>query len=96
MIPLYELAMVRGWRCEICGFGTYDLQRHHCLVHRMKGKPELDDERNLQIVCSACHQKRANSRENRCNFWKIQLKRYPDLEDWYNGLPIKVKERFDN
>jgi len=95
MIPLYELAMKRGWRCECCGLPGYDLQRHHCFIHRMKGKPELDDERNIQIVCAPCHRKKANSRENRCKFWQVQLKRYPDLREWYDGLPLKCLEYFE-
>lgn len=73
----------------------YDLQRHHCFIHRMKGKPELDDERNLQLTCRVCHQKVANSRSNRCEFWKVQLERYPDLREWYDKIPLKVKERFE-
>ena len=96
MISVQELADKRGWACEICGHATVYLERHHCLVHRRKGHPELDDERNIQLVCKRCHETVANSFENRRAFWAIQLTRYPDMRKWYASLPTKYrKESFD-
>ena len=97
MICILDLAPKRGGlRCEICGRYTVYLERHHCLVHRRKGHPELDDERNIQLVCKRCHETVANSFENRRAFWAIQLTRYPDMREWYASLPTRYrKESFD-
>ncbi len=98
MISLQELADKRGWACEICGRATVYLERHHCLVHRRKGHPELDDERDIQLVCARCHHTVANSFENKRAFWAKQLERYGDknMREWYASLPTKYrKESFD-
>jgi hypothetical protein len=95
MVSVPELATKRGWRCEICGLETRALERHHCLIHRRKGHPEFDDERNLEMLCSICHEKYANSFEHKREFWAKQKIRYPDMEEWYQNLPLKVKENFD-
>ena len=95
MISVQELADKRGWTCEICGHATVYLERHHCLIHRRKGHPEFDDERNIQLVCSGCHHTVANSFENRRAFWAKQLERYSDMREWYAGLNLKCRECFD-
>jgi len=95
MISVSDLAEKRGNFCEACGRTSRALERHHCFVHRMRSVPELDDERNLQAVCRECHATIANSRDNRMRFWQVQLVRYPDLREWYDSLPLKVKERFE-
>ncbi len=94
MISLSDLIAKRGAICEVCHHSTVYLERHHVFQHRMKGKPELDDERNLELVCPRCHSTVANSYENRCAFWRIQSVRYPDLLAWYSSIPLKCKESF--
>jgi len=91
MVSTSDLADMRGWKCEICGHATRQLERHHCFLHRSKKYPEFDDERNLQLVCHNCHQTTANSYENREAFWKVQEGRYPDMVLWYFSLPVKGK-----
>jgi hypothetical protein len=62
----------------------------------MKGHPELDDERNLMLVCNKCHDSGiVNNYFVRVMFWDKQLRCYPDLREWYAGLPLKEKEYFD-
>jgi len=95
MISAADLADKRSWRCEACGKPSQALERHHCFVHRMRSVPELDDERNLQLVCRDCHREVANGYKNRCEFWQVQLKRYPDLREWWDNLPLLIKERFE-
>ena len=95
MISVSDLAAKRGYQCEICGRATIALQRNHVFHKRSKGHPEFDDERNLQLVCADCHEHKAHSYENKVAFWAIQLRRYPDLQSWYDGLNLKAtKERF--
>jgi len=61
----------------------------------MKDKPELDDERNIGLVCQKCHNSGIpNSHESRCRFYRRQLERYPDMDAWLAGLPLKVKQHF--
>ena len=98
MISVQELADKRGWACEICGHATVYLERHHVFIHRMKRYPELDNERNLQIVCYPCHIKVGHTHENKRAFWAKQLERYGDknMREWYASLPTKYrKESFD-
>jgi hypothetical protein len=95
MISVQDLAAMRGWKCECCGWPSMSLERHHVFLHRMRRFPELDDERNIQLVCRDCHANTANCRDNRLKFWKVQLVRYPDLREWYEDLPLKIKERFE-
>ena len=95
MISLTSLKSKRGEWCEWCK-RRKAVHRHHCLVHRMKGHPELDDERNLMLVCNKCHDDGiVNNYFVRMIFWSKQLKRYPDLREWYAGLPLKEKENFE-
>ena len=62
----------------------------------MKGHPELDDERNLMLCCEECHSSGiVNNYFARMMFWDKQLKRYPDLREWYSQLDLKVREQFD-
>lgn len=94
-ISISYLVSKRGSSCEWCGIHKAT-ERHHCLIHKMKGHPELDDERNLMLVCHECHESgMLNNRVAREWFWMRQSGIYPDLITWYNGLDLKVKELFE-
>ena len=90
-----KLAQKRGFRCEECGEITLNLSCHHWIQHRMKGRPELDVEENLGLVCQRCHSTIVNSYESRKRFWKRQIDRGYDMQTWLDNLPLKVKENFD-
>ncbi len=95
MKPLAYFIQKRGSICENCNRPSPYFERHHWLVHKMKSKPELDDERNIGLVCKRCHESGiVNSYESRCRFYLRQLSRYPDMEVWLQGLNLKAKERF--
>jgi len=83
--------------CEWCGVHPAT-ERHHCLIHRRKGITALDDDRNIMLVCRTCHSSGVvNGRPARVKFWKSQCKKYGErnMRDWYDSLPLKIKERFD-
>jgi hypothetical protein len=62
----------------------------------MKGHPELDDERNIGLVCEECHQSgKVNAYKSRVNFWIVQKQRY-DMIAWWKSLPVIEKEMFDD
>ena len=85
----------RGGLCEICHIRPAT-QLHHCIVRRRKGHPEYDVEENLEAVCEVCHAKPGtDSYEHSCEFWARQVKRGYDMQAWYDGLNLKVKERYD-
>ena len=96
MLPLSYFIEARGPMCEICGERPAE-HRHHALYGRAKRYPELNDERNIQIVCVVCHlyTGAADTWDNRMNFWLVQCDRYgkADMIAWHEGLPMKVKER---
>lgn len=95
MITLTSLKSKRGEMCEWCHAEPMT-QRHHCLIHRMKGHPELDDERNIMGVGIKCHSNGiVNSRVAREWFYMQQCERYPDFREWWAKLPMKVKEQFE-
>jgi len=95
LISVFDLVKKRGRLCEWCN-ARPAVHRHHCLIHRMKRHPELDDERNLMLVCEECHQSGiVNNYFARMMFWDKQLKRYPDLREWWSQLPLKSKENFE-
>lgn len=81
--------------CECCGFRPAT-EAHHCLIHRARGIESLDDERNIELVCSVCHPL-CNAFAHRDAFWQIQVKRYgkESMEEWLDSLPLKVKPKFD-
>ena len=79
------------------------MQRHHSLYSKIKGKPQLDNERNILLVCVPCHIGlsvtwhgcRLATREGKLRVWQIQCERYPDMEEWHDGLDLLVKENFN-
>lgn len=86
----------RGYKCENCGTETSNIyEAHHCLFHRMKGRPELDEDFNIMLICRACHVF-ANSYGFRCLFWEKQVIRYgiEEMVQWYVGVRIADKPRF--
>ena len=80
--------------CEICKV-RQATEWHHCLIHRMAGRPELNRIYNLEHVCHECHE-HANGYEHRRAFWWTQFKRYGvEFTDWWDGLDFKVTVGFD-
>jgi len=64
----------------------------------MKGHKELDDKRNIMLVCSACHHSGiVNGFEARRWFWQRQCERYGQqaMQEFWEGVCLKAKERFD-
>lgn len=93
MITVLELREKRGHSCEWC-HKREGCQRHHALLRRDKRFPELDDEKNLILVCIECHYTGAvDSKEARRIFWNRLCERYSELAmlDWLESLPLKVK-----
>jgi len=91
-----RLLQERGYKCECCGDRTSnDYQAHHCLFHRMKGRPELDEDYNLQILCGLCHPF-ANAYWFRCLFWEKQVERYGNylMVEWYHSIRLPDKPQF--
>lgn len=83
-------------KCLWCGIREAT-QKHHCLFHRMKGHPELDDPRNLMDVCEPCHMSgEVNGFEARKMFWNYQVNLYgiANMMAFYDGVNLKYKERF--
>lgn len=97
MISLSALVAKRGESCEWCK-SHKATERHHIFLGRMKGKPELDDERNICILCHDCHSSgKVSNRFAREWFWMVQSERYPDMMQWYRDLDLKAqKEVFWN
>lgn len=86
----------RGTVCELCNIRPA-AHRHHCLYHRKKGHPELDEEYNIMIVCVKCHlyDGTPNGYNARIKFWDTQCKRYGKdaMLDWHSRVRLKVKEK---
>lgn len=80
--------------CEICGHRRA-VELHHCIVHDSKDLHKLVTvEENLMPVCQECHPY-ANGLEVRIQFAYRQIREYHyDIAGWYNGLPLKFKERW--
>ncbi len=88
-----DLLEERGPMCQICKLqGASEL--HHAIYGRMKGVKELDDERNLLLVCQKCHSN--VSYATRRLAWHLNCVRYgeADMEMWHDELPLLSKENF--
>lgn len=94
MITVLELREKRKTRlCEWCNQRECT-QRHHALLRRDKRFPELDDEKNLILVCPYCHMTGiVDSKDARRVFWTKLCNRYGEFAmlDWLESLPLKVK-----
>jgi len=99
MKPVSYFIQVRGNCCEACGhpFSHYrPAERHHCIEHRQKKKPELDNEINIELVCQQCHMSgNLDTESHAIEFAKRQITRGVDVIGWYYSLPLKVL-RFPN
>jgi hypothetical protein len=79
--------------CEWCN-ERVACQRHHALIRRDCRFPELDDEKNLILVCEACHYIGVvDSKDARRVFWTKLCNRYGEFAmlDWLESLPLKIK-----
>lgn len=96
----------KGQYCMCCGniMPREKLQRHHTFFKRTKNKrakESVDDERNITLVCARCHSTDgttglANSRDYKLRAWIKQCERYgrDSMIEWYNSVPLIIKERF--
>jgi len=95
MITVMELREKRKTHiCEWCHLRECT-QRHHALIRRDKRFPELDDEKNLILVCPHCHMSgEVDSKEARKIFWTRLCERYTEFAmlDWLESLPLKIKQ----
>lgn len=91
-----KLFVDRGPKCEECGLMTTRLELHHWLFHRMKGHPELDVEQNCGLVCLGCHKGIVNGYESRKRFWAKQIARGYNMQEWWENLDLKAKQRFES
>lgn len=84
--------------CQCCGLRQAE-EAHHCLYRRMKGVAELNDVKNLQLVCRECHYitGKADSWENRVAFWEWACEYFgrEQMIAWHQSLPLKIKERYE-
>ena len=71
---------------------------HHCLIGRDIHNPGLDDPRNIGMVCRQCHSQwiGTGGRLVKESWWKIKCAKHgeDDMQEWYSGLRLKVKEKF--
>lgn len=101
MLPEIEYLIVKrmNYCCDNCGapFTAYNRpERHHCIEHRDKRFPELDNEINVELVCHKCHASGVvDTTDHAIEFARLQIKRGYDVVDWYNSLPLKTR-RFPN
>lgn len=80
-----ELIEERGYECEHCG-GDPE-HAHHAIMNRKKGVKELNDPRNLILVCRRCHK---HGWEYRKRAWRINCERYgrKNMIDWLENIPL--------
>lgn len=89
----------RGNACENCGSPfTFNNtpQRHHCLHGRVKGKPEFDEEVNIELLGSnCCHLNgKCDTFEHRQEFAMRQINRGYDVVGWHQSLGLKAPEKW--
>uniref|UniRef100_A0A6H1ZAV3 Uncharacterized protein n=1 Tax=viral metagenome TaxID=1070528 RepID=A0A6H1ZAV3_9ZZZZ len=97
MIDKLDLIRKRGFLCEYC-YKERAIELHHCLLHRMAGRLELDVEENLACVCHRCHTSGAvNGYKFRCTFWLTQCNRYGllHMRSWLASLHLRATPRFE-
>lgn len=87
----------RGNQCENCHEPfTFNNppQRHHAIVKRSKGKPEFDEEINIELLGgTCCHLNgRCDTFEHRQEFAIRQVNRGFDVVSWYESLNLRAPE----
>jgi hypothetical protein len=96
MKPIEYFIKKRGDRCENCQslFTFFNVaQRHHCLIRRRKNTPELDNEINIELVCTYCHNSGdVDTFEHRQAFVNVQIERGFDVGEWVRSLTLKYIE----
>ena len=89
----------RGSFCERCVFQAGypgGLEVHHCLIHRSKRFPQLDDPMNCQLLCRTCHSSgEVNGHPWRVKFLRSQHEKYKrddvTVYNWFINLPEKLQ-----
>ena len=89
-----RLIRERGALCERCKTNPA-IDAHHSCINRMKNIKELDDERNILLVCRTCHKP---SWEFRVFAWETNCIRYgkQSMLEWLLSVPLKIKPNFEN
>jgi len=84
-------------KCEWCEEREAK-EKHHCLLNRDKDNPELDDPRNIGMVCRECHGQwiGTGGRLVKESWWNIKCAKHgeAEMQEWYSGLSLRTKERF--
>jgi hypothetical protein len=96
MNPVEWFINERGFECQCCGEEYYPgnpPERHHAIVRRKKGHPELDEPINIELVCHRCHQSGVvDSFEHRQEFAMRQINRGYDVVGWVQSLNLRAPE----
>ena len=82
--------------CFYCGM-RQSSEVHHAIIPRQKGNGKLDVIENLIGVCQACHQIRRGKMHNfefRQKVWHDKRMRGYDMNKWYEGLNLRVKDNY--
>ena len=84
-------------KCEWC-HARDAVDPHHCLINHDKNNHELDDPRNIGMVCRECHSQwiGTGGRLVKESWWKIQCTKFgeAEMQEWYSALNLIIKERF--
>lgn len=92
---LDELLQSRGILCEWCKVITWT-DKHHVIFRRDSNIPEFDVPENLMCLCRRCHNSGApDTNKARITFYFLQKARGYKMEEWIQGLPVKVKPSFE-
>jgi hypothetical protein len=79
-----------------CGCGRQGHDWHHALIHRMKWYPCLNDPHNLVFMN---HWEHVNRKFDclmwRKFFYRLNCQKFPDMQEWLDGLPAKLNSRKD-
>jgi len=86
--------------CKLCKTSPA-VHLHHGVVNKGKVRNKslhkyLDVKENALEVCEMCH-KMADAYEIRAVAYRINSERYGcnHMDNWYENLPLRIKERFD-
>lgn len=84
--------------CPICGRALNEYHVHHALITRdVRFQKWLDQPENLQLICPRCHANhgRLSNFYARKKAWKAKVELGYDLDAWYDSIPMRVKENFE-